>query len=357
MIARQLLFLFSALGAANGILMAAWFFSRRPRRLAGCMLGSLLLAVGVRTGKSAFLYFNPIIALEFRQLGLSACLLIGPLTYLYARYHLAERSGQPARVRWEWHLGACLLLIGLGLAFPYTDYRYAWDRSSAGIHLFWLCYLVAAGRAIWLERARLCEPGRRIPPESLLLASVFLGSCLILAAYATVAFTSYIVGALSFTFTLHIAAIVLVLRPHETGTAEKYGERKLNEDDTLALVASLEKLMREDKLYLNPNLNINLLARRAAYPQALVSQALNDRLKKTFHLYVNEYRIAEAKRLLIELPELNLESIAERSGFNSNSTFFAAFKKISGCTPASFRAGALPPEALRNRDSGVRSSA
>lgn len=357
MIARQLLFLFSALGAVNGILMAGWFFSRRPRRLAGCMLGALLLAVGVRTGKSAFLYFNPTIALEFRQLGLSACLLIGPLTYLYVRYHLAELSRQPARTRWEWHLGACAFLIVLGLAFPYTSYPYAWDRSSAGIHLLWLCYLIAGGRAIWLERAGLNKHGRRIPPESLLLASVFMGSCLILAAYATVPFTSYIVGALSFTFTLHIAVIVLVVRPHETAAAEKYGERRLHEEDTLALAALLERLMRDDKLYLNPNLNMNLLARRAGFPQALVSQVLNDRLKKAFHLYVNEYRIAEAKVLLIESPDLNLESIAERCGFNSNSTFFAAFKKIAGCTPASFRTGALPAAALRNRDSGVQSGA
>ncbi len=356
MIARQLLFLFSALGAVNGIFMAAWLFSRRPRRVAGCMLGALLLAVGVRTGKSAFLYFNPTIALEFRQLGLSACLFIGPRSYPDVRSHLAARSGQPAPARWQWHLGACLLLVGLGLIFPYTSYPRAWDRSSIGLHLFWLCYLAAAGRAIWLERASLRRQGRRISPESLLLASVFLGSCLILAAYATVPFTSYIVGALSFTFTLHIAFIVLVLRPDETAGIEKYGERKLNEDDTLALVDSLERLMRDDQLYLNPNLTLNLLARRAAYPQARVSQVLNDRLKKTFHSYVNEYRIAEAKRLLVELPDLNLESIAERCGFNSNSTFFAAFKKIAACTPASFRAGALPLAALRNRDSGVQGS-
>ena len=62
MIARQLLFLFSALGAINGIFLAVYFFSRRPRSLADCMLGALLLAVGVRTAKSAFLFFNPAIA-------------------------------------------------------------------------------------------------------------------------------------------------------------------------------------------------------------------------------------------------------------------------------------------------------
>ena len=98
MIARQLLFLFSALGAINGIFLAVYFFSRRPRCLADCMLGALLLAVGVRTAKSAFLFFNPAIALEFRQLGLSACLLIGPLTYLYVRSFIAGLAQLPPSV-------------------------------------------------------------------------------------------------------------------------------------------------------------------------------------------------------------------------------------------------------------------
>jgi len=336
MIARQILFLFSALGAVNGAFLAVFFLTRRPRRLADCFLGALLLAVGVRTAKSTLLFFNPGIALEFRQLGLSACLLIGPLTYLYIRHHLAERDGRQAGSTWRWHLALAAFVIAIGVGFPYASYPYVWDRSSYGIHALWFAYLLASGRVLWRERGSLTDAtGGRISRNSLLLVSVFFGSCLILLAYATTPFTSYIVGALSFTFSIHIAVLVFLLRRE---AQDKYRNNRLSEDQALALVASLEAAMVGLQLHLNPNLTLAQLAKRAGCPSAAVSQVLNDKLDKSFNLYVNEFRIAEAKKLLTDEPELKLETVAERCGFNSSSTFFAAFKKIAGQTPARFRA-------------------
>lgn len=341
MIARQLLFLFSALGAINGIFLAVYFFSRRPRCLADCMLGGLLLAVGVRTAKSAFLFFNPTITLEFRQLGLSACLLIGPLTYLYVRYFIAGLAQRPAGHEWRWHLGLSFLLIGIGVAFPYTAYRPVWDFSSHAIHLFWLCYLLATASLLWRTRSAWLNEDHPIATSTMLPMSVFAGSCLMLVAYATAPFTSYIVGALSFTFSLHVAVMVFLLRKQnlEASAAQpKYRNRRLAQDDALAVLAALEQLMAGQKSYLNPNLNLAQLAKRAGYTQAQVSQVLNDKLSKSFNTYINEYRIAEAQQLLTDEPQLNLDIVAERCGFNSTSTFFSTFKKVSGQTPASFRA-------------------
>lgn len=334
MIARQLLFLFSALGAVNGIFTAAYLVGRRPRRAADCLLGALLLAVGVRTLKSTLLFFNPSLALEFRQLGLSACLLIGPLTYLYVRYALAELAPQPLRPDWRVHLGLWLAVIVLGVAFPYSAYPAIWDRSSYAIHAFWLVYLLATGLALYRARA------------SWLLSSVYLGSWTILLAYATVPFTSYIVGALSFTFSLHIAVIVFLLRPPPAAQVpapeDKYRDRKLTHDAALGLLAALETLMHEQRLHLNPDLTLAQLARRAGVTQAALSQALNDKLGKSFSTWVNEYRVGEAKTVLKQEPQLTLDRVAERCGFNASSTFFAAFKKVVGQTPAAYRAATTP---------------
>ena len=340
MIARQLLFLFSALGAINGIFLAVYFFSRRPRCLADCMLGALLLAVGVRTAKSAFLFFNPSIALEFRQLGLSACLLIGPLTYLYVRYFLAGLAQLPAGQQWRWHIGLSFLLIGMGVAFPYSVYRSAWDLSSHAIHTFWLCYLLAAGKLLWQTRREWSNAGQRMSTSTLLLLSVFAGSCVMLVAYASTPFTSYIVGALSFTFSLHVAVLVFLLRKENSAPSDakqKYRNSRLTDEEALAVLASVEQLMTGQKAHLNPNLSLAQLAKRAGCTQAQVSQVLNDKLSRGFNAYVNEYRIAEAKQLLTDEPHLNLDIVAERCGFNSSSTFFSTFKKVVGQTPANFR--------------------
>jgi AraC-like DNA-binding protein len=338
MIAHQLLFLFSALGAINGIFLAIYFFSRRPRYIADCMLGALLLAVGVRTAKSAFLFFNPGIALEFRQLGLSACLLIGPLTYLYVGYFIAGLAQPPAGPQWRWHLGLSFLLIGMGVAFPYSAYRTAWDFSSHAIHVFWLCYLLATAKLLWQARRAWFNHRHPMATGSMLLLSVFAGSCVMLGAYASTPFTSYIVGALSFTFSLHVAVLVFLLKKEtSTPAPQKYRNSRLTHEDALAVLAALEQLMTGQKSYLNPNLSLTQLAKRAGCTQAQVSQVLNDTLSKSFTTYVNEYRIAEAKQLLTDQPHLNLDIVAERCGFNSSSTFFSTFKKVADQTPAGFR--------------------
>lgn len=337
MISSQLLFLFSALGAVNGIFLALYLFSRRPNRLTNKLLGVLLLAISIRTFKSTVYYFNRDLAVEFLQLGLSACLLIGPLTYLYVRSFMADLKQSVSNADWRRHLLLTLFLIGAGIAFPYSQYPGSWYYFLCSIHAYWFFYLVLAGRELWISRALL--PDSR---QKLLLLSVYFGSCLILAAYVSTAFTSYIVGALSFTFSIHLTILSYVLQNEsDDKKKEKYQSRKLNAKDATALLASLDKVMREQQLYLNPVLSLALLAKKVGNLQTTISQVINENAGKSFNLYINEFRIQHAQNLLISDAHLNMELVAERSGFNSNSTFFAAFKKITGQTPASYRSSCM----------------
>ncbi|MBC3875169.1 AraC family transcriptional regulator [Undibacterium flavidum] len=341
MFAGHLLFLFSALGAINGLFLAIYFFSRRPHRLANSMLGALLLVIAVRTAKSTLYFFNRDLAVEFLQIGLSACLLIGPLTYLYVHYHLVEFRQAVSGHEWRWHLSWPFFVIALGCFFPYSEYRIIWRYSIYGIHAVWFSYLLAAAWQLWRSRAILFDDVAPMSRNTFLLLSVFCSSGVILIAYVTTPLTSYIVGALSFTFSVHITVIAFMLRKEalvDAGKKEKYQNRKLTEDDALKLLASLNQVMHEQQLHLHPNLTLALLAKKTGSLQTTVSQVLNDRLNKSFNLYVNEFRIEDAKKLLLNEPHLNMELVAERCGFNSNSTFFAAFKKITEQTPASYRA-------------------
>jgi len=336
----QLLFLFSSLGAVNAVFLAFYLFSRRSQRLTNNMLGALLLAISIRTVKSTFYHFNPDIAVEFLQLGLSACLLIGPLTYLYVHCHVADLTEKPVGKQWRWHLILPLSVICLGLIFPYSRHPYLWRCSIIGIHIYWLAYLLLAGRQLWQSRALLAGGETRISRATILLLSVYFSSFLILVAYVSTPFTSYIVGALSFTFSIHVTILSYILQNEakvDVSKKEKYQNRKLTEEDALVLLDSLNRVMREEKLYLNPSLSLALLARKVGNLQTTVSQAINENLNKSFNLYINEFRIQHAQDLLINESHLNMELVAERSGFNSNSTFFSAFKKITGQTPASYR--------------------
>lgn len=327
MISSQLLFLFSALGSVNGVFLACYLFSRKSQRLTNGLLGALLLAICVRTVKSTFLYFNPDLAVGFVQVGMSACLFIGPLTYLYVRYALADLAQGAAGQHWRWHILLAVLAVGIGVLFPYSEHPQIWRRVMGGIHIYWAIYLVLAARE--LLRARIASR------QAILIYSVFFTSSLILIAYASTRYTSYIVGALSFTFSIHLTVLMYFMQPDKK---EKYQNRKMAEDDARAILSSLNEVMRDQQLYLNPNLTLTLLAKKVGNLQTTVSQVINDNLGKSFNLYINEYRIQYAKELLVRESHLNMELVAERSGFNSNSTFFAAFRKITGQTPASYRA-------------------
>ena len=344
-ISSQLLFFFSALGVTNGLFLACYLFSRRSHRLANGMLGALLLAIGVRTFKSTVYHFNADLAVEFLQVGLSACLLIGPLTYLYVHCHLLDLAHSSASRQWRPHLLLSFFMIGMGIIFPYSRYPLAWQYSICGIYVYWFSYLLLAARRLWQARAGLFDTAGRISRQTMLLLSVYFSSCLILVAYISTPLTSYIVGALSFTFSVHITILACVLRNEAKADVvkkEKYQNRKLKEEDALALLAALNQAMREQQLYLNPNLSLALLAKKVGSLQTTISQVINENLSKSFNQYINEFRIQHASDLLLNESHLTMELVAERSGFNSNSTFFAAFKKITGRTPASYRAAFAP---------------
>lgn len=304
------------------------------------MLGALLLAIGFRTVKSAFYYFNPDLAPAFIQMGLSACLLIGPLTYLYVHFHLADVTDSAVSKHWRWHVFLPVCLIGIAVLFPYSHNTNTWFYAICGIHAYWFSYLLLAGMQLWQARAVLGRVNGRFSRQTVLLLSVYFSSLLILLAYISTPFTSYIVGALSFTFSIHITILTYIVKNEavETDKKKKYQDKKMSDADVRALLDSLAKAMREQQLYLNPALSLAMLAKKVGNLQTTVSQVINENLNKSFNLYINEFRIQHAKTLLITESHLNMELIAERSGFNSNSTFFAVFKKITGQTPASYRA-------------------
>jgi AraC-like DNA-binding protein len=97
----------------------------------------------------------------------------------------------------------------------------------------------------------------------------------------------------------------------------------------------------DKKLYLDPSLNIERFAQRIDLKTKDVSFYINTQLKCNFFEFINTYRVQEAQRLLIEEREASVNEIMRRSGFTSTSSFFRAFKKITGVSPNQFRSS--PP--------------
>ena len=97
--------------------------------------------------------------------------------------------------------------------------------------------------------------------------------------------------------------------------------------------------MSGEKPYKNQSFTINELAKGIAIPVGVISEHMNKNLGKNFFEFVNEYRIEEAKRMLIsnEYKESTILEILYEVGFNSKSVFNSLFKKNTKLTPKEFR--------------------
>ena len=104
-------------------------------------------------------------------------------------------------------------------------------------------------------------------------------------------------------------------------------------------ISSLTKSMETDKLYLQPTLCVESLARHTEMPQKLISAVLNQHLHKSFNEFVNEYRVEAFKERVIrsDFDHLTIAGIALECGFNSQATFQRTFKQLTGYSPSAFR--------------------
>jgi TolB-like protein/AraC-like DNA-binding protein/Tfp pilus assembly protein PilF len=119
---------------------------------------------------------------------------------------------------------------------------------------------------------------------------------------------------------------------------KKYKQALLEADEIKHYSKELEQIMRDYKLYLNPDLSLKDLASYLELPANYVSQLLNLGFQKNFSEYVNTFRLHEFKErvLLEENKGLTIMAIAYDSGFNSKTVFNTFFKKIEGTTPNAY---------------------
>ncbi len=104
-------------------------------------------------------------------------------------------------------------------------------------------------------------------------------------------------------------------------------------------VINLNRIMKEDKPYLNSVLTLYDLATKANMPRNELTNLLNKNIGKNFFSYVNEFRLNEViKRFKNEkYKHYTIIAIAYDCGFNSKSTFNSLFKQQTGQTPSAYR--------------------
>lgn len=120
-------------------------------------------------------------------------------------------------------------------------------------------------------------------------------------------------------------------QPPSTAVMNSATRRRLRQE--------LPGLMETHKVYLDPELRLDTVATMLNTNRTYISTVLNDDLGKSFIVWVNEYRVEEAKRQMTGRGgrEKSISEIAEKSGFKSNSSFTEFFRRQTGISPGKFR--------------------
>jgi ligand-binding sensor domain-containing protein/AraC-like DNA-binding protein len=101
---------------------------------------------------------------------------------------------------------------------------------------------------------------------------------------------------------------------------------------------ALLNLMKEKKPYLDPELKMSYLTAELKCTPKELSLIFKESIKQSFTDFINGYRVEEFKDKIKnhELKRYTIIALSEQCGFNSKSSFFRIFKKITGITPLEY---------------------
>lgn len=116
----------------------------------------------------------------------------------------------------------------------------------------------------------------------------------------------------------------------------KYGKSGLTPDLSRYYQQKLNKLMEEDRFYLDNELTLAGLGEKVGLNTQNLSQLLNETFSCSYHDYINKFRVEHAKTLLLDT-RFTVQEVGIESGFNTKVAFYNSFKKYEGCTPGTWR--------------------
>ncbi|MEL7118042.1 MAG: helix-turn-helix transcriptional regulator [Bacteroidota bacterium] len=343
MIDHYLPFFFSAVGVFNGIILW-WYllFSSSYNKLRDISILALLLMFLIRVGVSCIHFFDSELGWSYIQLGLSANFMIGPLAFVCCNTLIYQLS-KPQINALKWHIivNASLITV-FGFLYTFEDHPYIWDHKIRYVtHTQLTFYLIYTGFLLIPSIKRLFKKQKQIAFNELKAIFIYTSTVLVCLGFVVSLYVNYIIGPVFASFLFYLTTIIILAGrkriAHWMQLDKRYQNRSISVDDVKKLIQQLNFLMKEKKIFKTPNLKLSQLADALGISPSLLSQLLNEEIGKSFSLYINEYRVQEAKKLLQNKNNLTVEAIGYEVGFNSKSSFYAIFKKATGKTPASFQ--------------------
>lgn len=345
-------------GFSQGLFAAIIMLTKRDRNDSDKILTAWLALLAIEFLTCALdykIFGNPLLSSSF--------LLINPAFYLYVNSLIKEKF----RLRWVQLLHLFPFVFFEVIAYiikePYTLRSYFTPDSSLWYRYFfaiasvlsWIIYNFSSAVMVTRYRKTLKNEFSNIDKsqtlEWLLFIVVFYNIYCVLAVV-----TGILAIFLNLNFPLpHIynySALLLLIyilgfyglqqgiihRKDDREPQERYSKSLLSPERKNAIKEELISYFLKEKPYLNPGLNMSMLAGKLNVGKHYLTEVLNTEIGKNFFQFVNEYRIEAVKEQLADPKNLySIEAIGYECGFSSKSSFFTVFKKITRKTPLEYK--------------------
>lgn len=280
-------------------------------------VGLILLAIGLRVGKSIFYFLLNDMAPIGLAIGFLGLASIGPLSLFFV--------GRATSLQKKDALHFVITIAGAVTCFivapsPWETYLY---ESATAILLIYLSFS-------WVSFLKNKSTNRWTRSVLIAVTGVWMA---LVYQHISDTMMDYAIGAL-------IAAVFiywLFFQSFKAGVLSKEIEVSLP-DQTLEKVR--EAL--EQGSYRQSGMNLQQFSSELDMPSYLVTRSVKELYGKTFPETLNHFRIEEIKEMLLDPKKehLKIEALAYEVGYASPSAFYAAFKKSTGQTPTVYQKNA-----------------
>lgn len=347
------------LSSFQGILLALALFKRKsPQKRVNILLAFFLILISI-TLLGRNIYFSEGIDLfgwKLLYLGDQAIFLFGPLLYFILKQTLYDKRTFHISIL---HFLPALFYMALispyifEIGFRFEDIAKNFVINSGLIEVSAICSLLI----YQIQNHRILNEINRIsvfnegnyPSRFYFIFLIIIDICLfswIVGFVSRTYFPEIYGGFFIYQFIWLVLSISLIALGYHTLSSSRnlnFSQSSKTEKETdykeLEVISQhLDALMKSHQLFLDPGINLDLLAEKSGFKKHDVSFALNKIDGLNFFDYINTHRINHFKSKIKELEHENktILGIAFDSGFNSKTTFNTSFKKFENMTPKEF---------------------
>ena len=347
--------LFVGVGFQGVLLSVLLFIDRRSRSNATKILSILMFAFSLELFNYAILWtynFYNYFRLGYVTYGFT--LAYGPLLLLY----LKKRFQRSYTANYYWHFLLYFLQTAVFVPFYFMDKETTITgmshlREAGLISSFeYLSVIVVAfyTSLIWQEVRSILSGIRPNLSDSALLRAIAWIFTFYAITYSMYFLIDYFTGSArehkylisgGMSLSIYLMGYLGYFKPDLVGKPylRKYRNTPINKAVASEKIDELMKLINIDHIHLDSSTSLPTTAKKLNISNHQLSQLINENLNLSFSDLMNTKRVDTAKVFFTKPEYANerLESIGYLSGFNSKTSFYQTFKKVTGKTPSEYK--------------------